>query len=54
MLLPAAIQENIHKYQLPYHQTTEQLLSSCETQELILNTPPWTVHFSDLIIIYQL
>ena len=52
MLLSAAIQQKIHKYPLPYHQTTEELLSSSETEEFVLNTPPRTVHFSDLIIIY--
>ena len=36
----AAIWQEIHKYLLPYHQTTEQLHSSgCEPPELILNSP---------------
>ena len=37
---PPAIWQKIHKYPLPFHRTTEQLLSSgCETPELISNTP---------------
>ncbi len=44
---PAAVWQAIQKYLLPYHQTTEQLLSSgCKTPQLILST--WKNNFSCL------
>lgn len=52
ILHPAIIWLLIQKYLLP---TPEQLHSSgCETPWFLLNTPPWGLHFSDLIIIHEL